>query len=53
MPGAKADMAAQSIAVIGSRTAGVYYVLDTYHRGANPGAAEELLDQTCRSRAPG
>jgi CDP-diacylglycerol pyrophosphatase len=51
MPGARADMAAQSIAVIGSRTAGVYYVLETYHQGANPGAAEELLDQTCRSQA--
>jgi CDP-diacylglycerol pyrophosphatase len=49
MPGAKADMAAQSIAVVGSKTPGVYYVLNTYHHGSNPGAAEELLEQACRS----
>jgi CDP-diacylglycerol pyrophosphatase len=49
MSGAKADMAEQSIAVIGSKTPGVYYVLDTRHEGANPGAAEELLEQACRS----
>lgn len=48
MPGAQADMAAQSIAVVGSTTPGWYYVLDTYAHGANPGAAEELLDQFCR-----
>jgi CDP-diacylglycerol pyrophosphatase len=48
MPGARSDMAAQSIAVIGSKTPGLYYVLDTYHHGGNPGAAEELLDQSCR-----
>jgi CDP-diacylglycerol pyrophosphatase len=48
MPGARADMAAQSIAVVGTATAGLYYVLDTAHQGANPGAAEELLDQSCR-----
>jgi CDP-diacylglycerol pyrophosphatase len=47
--GAKADMADHSIAVVGSTTPGVYYVLDTYHQGANPGAAEELLEQACRS----
>jgi CDP-diacylglycerol pyrophosphatase len=47
MPGAKNDMAEQSIAVIGSQTPGSYYVLDTYHRGSNQGAAEELLEQTC------
>jgi len=33
--------------VIGSNTPGTYYVLDTEAHGANPGAAEELLDQTC------
>jgi CDP-diacylglycerol pyrophosphatase len=49
MPGAKAVMAEQSIAVVGSRTPGTYYVLDTYHQGDNPGAAEELLEQACRS----
>jgi CDP-diacylglycerol pyrophosphatase len=49
MSGAKGDMAEQSIAVIGSKTPGVYYVLDTHHQGANPGAAEELLEQACRS----
>lgn len=48
MPEAQADMAAQSIAVVGSTTPGWYYVLDTYVHGANPGAAEELLDQFCR-----
>jgi hypothetical protein len=42
-------MGDQSIAVIGSKTAGVYYLLDTYYvKGANPGSAEELLDQTCK-----
>jgi CDP-diacylglycerol pyrophosphatase len=49
MSGAKADMAEQSIAVVGSKTPGVYYVLNTQHEGANPGAAEELLEQACRS----
>jgi CDP-diacylglycerol pyrophosphatase len=48
MPGAQADMAAQSIAVVGSTTPGWYYVLDTYIHGANRGAAEEILDQFCR-----
>jgi CDP-diacylglycerol pyrophosphatase len=48
MPGAANDMAMQSIAVIGAGTPGVYYVLDTTHHGANPGAAEELLDQSCQ-----
>lgn len=47
MPGARGDMADQSIAVIGSNTPGTYYVLDTEAHGTNPGAAEELLDQTC------
>jgi CDP-diacylglycerol pyrophosphatase len=46
-PGAKAHMADQSIAVIGSHAAGVYYVLDTYAHGSNRGAAEELLNQKC------
>ena len=49
MSGARTDMAEQSIAVVGSRSPGVYYVLGTSHHGANPGAAEELLDQACRS----
>jgi CDP-diacylglycerol pyrophosphatase len=49
MPGARTEMAAQGIAVAGSRTPGVYFVLDTRHHGDNPGAAEELLDQSCRS----
>jgi CDP-diacylglycerol pyrophosphatase len=48
MPGARRDMAAQSIAVIGSQHPGLFYVLDTYHHPGNPGAAEELLDQTCQ-----
>jgi len=49
MPGARDDMAAQSIAVVGAQMPGRYFVLDTYHHGDNPGAAEELLDQSCRS----
>ena len=48
LPGAKADMGAQSIAVVGSPASGAYYVLDTTAEGSNPGAAEELLDQTCK-----
>lgn len=49
LPHAKGHMGDQSIAVIGSKTAGVYYLLDTnYVKGANPGSAEELLDQTCK-----
>ncbi|HXC90917.1 MAG TPA: CDP-diacylglycerol diphosphatase [Stellaceae bacterium] len=47
LSGARVDMAAQSIAVVGSTTPGAYYVLDTEARGANRGAAEELLDQYC------
>jgi CDP-diacylglycerol pyrophosphatase len=47
MPGARADMGDQGIAVVGSTTPGVYYVLDTYPHGPNLGAAEELLDETC------
>jgi CDP-diacylglycerol pyrophosphatase len=48
MPHAKGHMGDQSIAVIGSNTAGVYYVLDTYYvKGDNPGSAEELLNQAC------
>jgi CDP-diacylglycerol pyrophosphatase len=49
MSGSKAYMAEQSVAVIGSRTPSVYYVLETRHQGANSGAAEELLEQACRS----
>jgi CDP-diacylglycerol pyrophosphatase len=49
MSGAKAVMAEQGIAVVGSKTPGVYYVLNTRHEGANRGAAEELLEQACRS----
>jgi CDP-diacylglycerol pyrophosphatase len=47
-PQAEGHMGDQSIAVIGSKTAGVYYVLDTYFHGPNLGAAEELLNQTCK-----
>lgn len=48
MPGAGGDMGAQSIAVVGSTTPGLYYVLGISARDAKPGVAEELLDQTCR-----
>ena len=47
MPGARASMADHSIAVVGSTIPGTYYVLDALAEGDNPGAAEELLDQTC------
>ncbi len=47
MPGARADMGYQSIAVVGSTTPGRYFVADTAAQGTNSGAAEELLDQTC------
>jgi len=46
-PAAKADMKDQSIAVVGSSKANEYFVLRTYHHGANPGHAEELLSQSC------
>lgn len=49
MPGAAGDMKEHSIAVIGSTEPQVFYVLDTRHHGSNRGAAEELLDETCRS----
>jgi CDP-diacylglycerol pyrophosphatase len=47
MPGAAKNMAGQGIAVAQSRMASSYFVLDTRHGSANPGAAEELLDQSC------
>ncbi|MBV8119881.1 MAG: CDP-diacylglycerol diphosphatase [Alphaproteobacteria bacterium] len=46
MPGARADMGNQSIAVVGSPTPDTYYVLETSAGHGNPGAAEELLDQS-------
>jgi CDP-diacylglycerol pyrophosphatase len=49
MPRARDDMAAQSIAVAGSKTPDAYFVLDTAHGRDNPGTAEELLDQSCRA----
>lgn len=50
-PAAKADMAAQSIAVVGSAKPGEYYVLSTRRDERNPGFAEELLDQRCSQAA--
>lgn len=49
-PRAKAHMGSQSIAVVGSANANEYFVLNTYYHGSNPGAAEELLDQTCSKK---
>lgn len=49
MPGVKRHMAEQSIAVVRSLKAGEYYVLDTYSHGTDWGAAEELLDETCKA----
>ena len=41
------DIANQSIAIVGSKTTGIYYMLVTHHvAGGNPGTAEELLNQT-------
>jgi CDP-diacylglycerol pyrophosphatase len=48
MAGAAADMADQSIAVVGTAMPSAFYVLDTAATGDNPGSAEELLDQSCR-----
>lgn len=48
-PAIRDHMADQSIAVVGSSTAGQYFVLDTQVDGGNPAHAEELLDQTCES----
>lgn len=53
MPGAKDHMADQSIAVIGSGKPNEYYVVNTTSNGANPGYAEELLDETCQSPSGG
>jgi CDP-diacylglycerol pyrophosphatase len=49
MAGARPEMAAESIAVIGSAAPGVYFVLETKRAAGNRGNAEELLDQACRS----
>ena len=46
-PAARADMAAESIAVMGSAMANEYFVLSTRRDDRNPGSAEELLDQSC------
>ncbi len=47
MPNAAPQMADQSIAVIGSAAPNTYFVLDASANDANPGFAEELLDQNC------
>jgi CDP-diacylglycerol pyrophosphatase len=52
-PGARADMKDQSIAVIGTDSPDVWDVVDTRAGGGNPGAAEELLDQSCGGGAKG
>src|SRR5262249_30422093 len=41
MAGARPEMAAESIAVIGSAAPGVYFVLETRHAAGNRGNAEE------------
>jgi CDP-diacylglycerol pyrophosphatase len=46
--GVKGNMGKQSIAVVGSKTAKQYYLLNTYVHGTDKGEAEELLDQTCK-----
>jgi CDP-diacylglycerol pyrophosphatase len=51
LPGAGADMGNQSIAVVGSEAPDTYYVLDTSAGHGNPGAAEELLDQSATCSA--
>jgi CDP-diacylglycerol pyrophosphatase len=47
IPGAQRHMADQSIAVVGARAPGWYYVLDTFSHGSNSGHAEQILDETC------
>jgi CDP-diacylglycerol pyrophosphatase len=49
MAGAQPEMAAESMAVIGSAAPGVYFVLETRRAAGNRGNTEELLDQSCRS----
>jgi CDP-diacylglycerol pyrophosphatase len=48
MPGVDGQLARQGIAVVGARTPGALYVLDTGIGGLNRGEAELLLDQFCR-----
>ncbi len=47
LPGARADMAEQSLAVIGSADGGYYLVTDSTAPGV-VAEAEELLDERCR-----
>ena len=47
LPGARADMAGQSLAVIGSADGGFFLVTDSTEP-ASVAEAEELLDETCR-----
>jgi CDP-diacylglycerol pyrophosphatase len=53
IPGVMGHMAEQSIAVVRSQKRNEYFVLDTYYHGADSGAAEELLDQTCQATGAG
>jgi CDP-diacylglycerol pyrophosphatase len=46
LPGARGDMAAWSLAVLGSADGGYYLLADATEPG-RPAAAEELLDQDC------
>ncbi len=48
IPSVAMHMAEQSIAVVGSHKRDEYYVLETYYHGADSGAAEELLDESCK-----
>jgi CDP-diacylglycerol pyrophosphatase len=51
IPGVQKNMGEQSIAVVGSQKRDEYYVLETYYHGADSGAAEELLDESCKGIA--
>ena len=51
IPGVQRNMGDQSIAVVGSQKRDEYYVLETYYHGGDSGAAEELLDETCKGAA--
>ncbi len=44
------DIGLQSIAVIGGKEAGTWYVLNTYAHSTDKGDAEELLDQACSGK---
>jgi CDP-diacylglycerol pyrophosphatase len=47
LPGARADMRDRTIAVIGAPGGRSFYILADFAHGADPGSAEDLLDESC------